>query len=248
MQSQLVKFPDRSERHEIANAISAEYGFPPVVCGIIDGTHIEILKPITKNPAPERFFNRKGYYSLNMMCVVDHVGKIRYFTCRHAGSAHDAKIFGESSLRAHLLADFDPEKPLALLGDEGYGAEDVMLPPVRVQQMTSATPAMRHKMLEYNKIHKRTRIKVEHAFGVLKKRFPMLLYVMRSRKISNTQALISASIVIHNFLINLKEPTLSTFQTECDYHENLARFDLTQHVIHSREKFRLRDSIINDYF
>ncbi|XP_059097702.1 uncharacterized protein LOC131892001 isoform X2 [Tigriopus californicus] len=249
MQSKYVKFPDQSEQYEIANALSAECGFPPVVCGIVDGTHIEIQKPISKNPAPERFFNRKGYYSLNMMCVVDHVGKIRHFTCRHAGSAHDAKIFGESSLRAQLLADFDTERPLALLGDEGYGAEDVMLPPVRVQQMASAPPAMRQKILAYNKIHKKTRIKVEHAFGVLKKRFPVLLYIIRSTKLANIQAIVSSAIVIHNLLIDLKEHNLSTLQSERDYHEELSSFDLDQQLSsHVGEKFRLRNTIINTFF
>ncbi|XP_059096819.1 uncharacterized protein LOC131891308 [Tigriopus californicus] len=42
MQAEYVKFPDRSEQCQIAHEISAEFGFPPVVCGIIDGTHVEI--------------------------------------------------------------------------------------------------------------------------------------------------------------------------------------------------------------
>jgi hypothetical protein len=37
-----VRFPDLDERLQIAHEISSVTGFPPVVCGIVDGTHIEI--------------------------------------------------------------------------------------------------------------------------------------------------------------------------------------------------------------
>lgn len=141
MHNEYVKFPNKSERCDIPNAFSAEHEFPPVVCGIIDGTQIEIqwvktvktdlntffssLKSLfsseNKDPVPEKYFYRKGYYSLNLMCVVDHVGKIPHFTCRHPGSAHDANFFWESTLRPHLLADFDPKTRWHLWGTRDTG-------------------------------------------------------------------------------------------------------------------------------
>lgn len=57
-----VQFPDMEERKVIAYELGQIAGFPPVVCGVIDGCHVEIAKPSTLNPLPERFFNRKGYY------------------------------------------------------------------------------------------------------------------------------------------------------------------------------------------
>jgi hypothetical protein len=42
LQREYVRFPSIEERKEIANEFSGETGFPPVICGLIDGTHIEI--------------------------------------------------------------------------------------------------------------------------------------------------------------------------------------------------------------
>jgi hypothetical protein len=205
--SQFVTFPSVEESHEIARSFHEEFGFPPVIAGIIDGTHIRICKPTASDPRPEKFFNRKGFYSINCMCVVDHTGKFRYVTSRHCGSTHDAKAFGQSYLRANLVSRFDPKFPLALLGDEGYGCEDVLLTPVRQRQLDAErNEDLKEKMKKYNHLHRSTRVKVEHGFGIIKKRFPVLLYQIRCRKIENVQSLISAAFVIHNFLIDINEP------------------------------------------
>ena len=78
-----------------------------------------ILLFIEGQLAPERFFNRKGYYSINCMAVVDHKMRFRHFTTRHCGSCHDARIFNESHLRARLSQEFSDVQPQVLLGDEG---------------------------------------------------------------------------------------------------------------------------------
>jgi hypothetical protein len=64
-------------------------GFPGAI-GIIDGTHVGILKPLATEILPERFYNRKHYHSVNCIVVCDHLCRVRYFTIRHAGSAHDS--------------------------------------------------------------------------------------------------------------------------------------------------------------
>jgi hypothetical protein len=215
-QEQFVNFPDHEESLKIANKFSKEYGFPPVVHGLIDGTHVQILKPVSKDPAPEKFYNRKGYYSLNCMCVVDHTGKFRYFTARHCGSIYDAKAFGQSHLRAKLVGEFDPQSPPALVGDEGYGCEDVLLTPVRRSQIDAERDEhFRSQMIAYNKALRSLRVKVEHAFGILKKRFPVLLYQIRCRNLKHVQAIIAAAIVIHNFLIDINEPEFSSGDNNC---------------------------------
>ena len=79
-----------------------------------------------QNPAPEKFFNRKGYYSLNCMVMVDHLKRIRHFTSRHAGSAHDARIFNESHIKPRLEANFDPKSLKVILSDKGYACSRVL--------------------------------------------------------------------------------------------------------------------------
>jgi len=67
-------------------------------------------------------------------------------------------------LHAKLAAEFDAAHPFVLLGDEGYGCEEFLLTPIRADRILTDS------QLRYNAAHKRTRIYVEHAFGVLKKR------------------------------------------------------------------------------
>ncbi len=55
------------------------------------------------------------------MVVYDHLKRIRYFTSRHAGSSHDSRIFLESQLPQKMEELFQDDRPLVLLGDEGYG-------------------------------------------------------------------------------------------------------------------------------
>lgn len=165
-------------------------------------TCIQILKARGREPAPEKFHNGKGYYSLNLFSVVDHKLTFRYFTARHCGSALDAKIFNESRLRTLLFQRFNPQKPLALIGDKGYGCEDIMLTPYKDSKITQESDYYKRKMIAYNKSLSKVRVGVERAFGVLKKRFPVLLYQLRNPEIESIQTIIASVIVLHNFLID----------------------------------------------
>ena len=64
LRSQYVQFPDIEEGNHIAKSLYKDTNFLGIV-GIIDRTHVQIMKPHTKNPIPERFYNRKSRYSLN---------------------------------------------------------------------------------------------------------------------------------------------------------------------------------------
>ena len=112
----------------MANQIFQQTGFP-FAWGFIDGTHIEIMRPtgsmVSGNLTPENFINRKGYYSLNVLAVCDNELKIRYFSARHAGSAHDSRIFEDSNFRQYLQEIHNSEEPRVLLGDEGFACSDV---------------------------------------------------------------------------------------------------------------------------
>jgi hypothetical protein len=59
--SEFVQFPSEEESQHIAEEIYLETGMPGVI-GVADGTHFEITKPIVRVPAPEKFYNRKGYH------------------------------------------------------------------------------------------------------------------------------------------------------------------------------------------
>jgi hypothetical protein len=103
-------------------------------------------------------------------------------------------------LRVKLEEEFDRNNPKVLLGDEGFPCSNILLTPIRQERV------LEEKQARYNLAHKSTRIAVEHTFGILKKRFPALLYPLRCHKMSNVQALIAAAVVLHNIVIlNMKK-------------------------------------------
>ena len=122
---------------------------------------LEFPQFLGDRPTPERFYNRKGYYSINLMVVVDHQMRIRHFTARHCGSAHDARIFKESTLRAKLVQDFDENQPRVLIGDEGYACTNVLITPIRADRIVNEAQS------RFNKALRKARITVEHSFGIL---------------------------------------------------------------------------------
>ena len=189
---QFVNFPNENEKDLIAKQFLGRDGLPGTY-GIIDGSHIPIKRPPSGNvPAPERFFNRKSRYSINMMLVCDHTYKIRYFSARYPGSVHDARIFNESSLKQNMLHQFDPERPRFILGDEAFPCSNVLLTPINRRRADTAAKQT------FNRLVRKARWKVESCFGVMKSRFRVLLSEQRT-SLKVTRLVVKAVVILHNF-------------------------------------------------
>jgi nuclease HARBI1 len=99
-------------------------GFPGVV-GCVDGTHIRIKWP---KDNPVQYYNRKCYYSINVMGICDANRKFTYIAITDPGSAHDSRVLKNS----HLFAKYEAgEMPGILLGDSGYPCKNWLMTPVR---------------------------------------------------------------------------------------------------------------------
>lgn len=138
----------------------------PNVLGCVDGSQFAIKSPQVNEPA---YVNRKGFHAINAQLVCDSNMVFSDIVVRYPGSTHDAFIFQFSGLhrrfREHELPDG------WLLGDSGYPNLPFLLTPIG----NPNTPNERR----YNRAHKKTRVKVECAIGILKGRFLCL-----SRKLS----------------------------------------------------------------
>ena len=189
---QFVALPDEQERDTISKQFLVMDNCPGVY-GCIDGTHITIKRPPSGTiPAPERFYNRKSRYSINMLAVCDNTYKIRYFSARYPGSVHDARVFNESALKQILLEQFDPRKPRFLLGDEAFPCSNVLLTPIN--RARADTPAKRR----YCRLVRNSRWRVESCFGVLKSRFRVLLSEQRT-SLAVTREVVKAVVILFNF-------------------------------------------------
>ena len=189
-----VTFPDENEKNHIAKQFYLRNNLPGVF-GCIDGSQVEIKRPPRSNrPMPERYFNRKSRYALNMMVVMDHTYKIRYFSARFPGSVHDARIFNESYLKQLLLLDYNPEHPRYLIGDETYPCSNILLTPI--QRRRADTPAK----VRFSKLLRGTRWHIEAGFGVLKARFRTLLKEQRTC-MRVTKKVICSIVILHNYHI-----------------------------------------------
>ncbi|KAL0902472.1 hypothetical protein ABMA27_000330 [Loxostege sticticalis] len=77
MREKYIHFPaTEKERTHIKTEFYRKFGIPGVL-GCIDCTHVAIVRPNTNE---ERYYNRKGYHSLNVQIVGKH------FTASHGAS------------------------------------------------------------------------------------------------------------------------------------------------------------------
>ncbi|KAB0805700.1 hypothetical protein PPYR_02670 [Photinus pyralis] len=165
-----VRFPQTQEEVTLVKQgfMNMAHGFPGIV-GAVDCTHIAIVAPPINHPDYPAilFYNRKGYYSLNVQIICDANLKILALNARYPGSVHDAAIWGTSQIRQNLYNSYQAGHTSYLLGDSGYPLEPWLMTPITAPD-TDAKRA-------YNIAHRSVRNVIERLNGVLKTRFRCLL-------------------------------------------------------------------------
>ncbi|CAH2005468.1 unnamed protein product [Acanthoscelides obtectus] len=131
-----IKFP--TTIHELMEAKriwQGMYTFPTAI-GVIDCSHIGILKP---NRLGDEYINRKG--------------KPTSVGVSWPGSVHDSRIWKNSQTRSQLINKAN----VVLLGDAGYGIEPCLMTPYR-----NPTPGAE---IYYKKLLKQERVIIERCFN-----------------------------------------------------------------------------------
>ena len=102
--------------------------------GAIDGWLVKIVKPNSvadkvKNIAG--FFSRKGFYALNVQCMVDHQKKVLWVSFDNRGASHDSSVFRGTNFYTLLKEKSDElfASRYFILGDSAYAIESFILPP-----------------------------------------------------------------------------------------------------------------------
>ena len=149
----------------------------------MDCTHVKINSP-GGNDA-ELFRNRKGAFSINVQGICDADLTFTNLVARWYGSAHDTRIFENSSLGMDLQIG---KAPGLLLGDAGYPCLPMLMTPFA----NPSTPEQK----KYNRAQIVTRCTIERTFGIWKRRFPCMNHLRL--KMSTSLIVIVAVGVLHN--------------------------------------------------
>uniref|UniRef100_A0A3Q2G3V4 DDE Tnp4 domain-containing protein n=1 Tax=Cyprinodon variegatus TaxID=28743 RepID=A0A3Q2G3V4_CYPVA len=122
---QFIKLPTDIEARNITESFKEKWGYPTCI-GAIDGSHIPIVAP---KESRVDYFNRKGWYSINMQALVDDRYMFRDLCIGWPGSTHDAHVlvnshlyqFWENGVFPHLQTEIDGVMvPPVILGDPAY--------------------------------------------------------------------------------------------------------------------------------
>jgi DDE superfamily endonuclease len=125
---QNIKFPSTENECQAASEGFQRLRNSPFygVIGAIDGIAVAIHAPSPSEcPNPRSFFNRKGFFAINVQAVVGADCSVLYLSAKHAGSTHDSTAFQSTSLFKFLslvsveigaLPDF-----AVLSADDAYG-------------------------------------------------------------------------------------------------------------------------------
>ena len=140
-----------------------------------------------------------------------------------------------------------PDNLQYLIGDEGFANSDSLLTVVRNAALEKITdPRKKVQVKSYNAALKKARVRVEQAFGIMKKRFPAILYQLRCRKIENIQAIIASCVVLHNFCLKDGEPVMN--MSEAEFTAQLARTNMQWISNSTRGSQKVRDHVIQSFF
>jgi hypothetical protein len=151
-------------------------GKMPGCVGALDGMVVRITRPTPKDTtSPQSFFNRKGFYSINLQAISDYDMTIVLGNIKTFGSTHDNMAWVVTPL-AHDLALIGFHFGLWIAGDDAYASCEYMLSPYSIQAKRA------DKFKDNYKFYKlRCRIDIQCAFGVLSEKFVVLMLALSAR-------------------------------------------------------------------
>ncbi|GLV39336.1 uncharacterized protein CBL_20425 [Carabus blaptoides fortunei] len=167
-----IKFPVHNEAiRRNMNLFYQKYGFPSTL-GAIDCTHVAIIAPPLEHEIYPvgPYYNRKGFYSINVQIITDVDLNILNMNARFPGFVHDSAIWMMSGINRHLRNLYLQDNlPFHLIGDEGYPLSPWLLE-CYPSDIEENSPHGR-----FNRLLRRARMTIERLNGVLKGRFRCLL-------------------------------------------------------------------------
>ena len=197
-QEYLVCPTDPEDWKKIEERFRNRWNVPHAV-GALDGKHIAIKKP---KKSDSEYFNYKGYFSLVLLALVDADYKFLLANAGASGSSSDAHIFNRSKLTRKIenrTLGLPPPEPLGPGGARctllPAGGRCLCLMPWLVKPY-SRRQLTREERIANNRISRGRRV-IENSFGILVKRFRVLLTTMEQRP-KVVRDIVLTCVVLHN--------------------------------------------------
>lgn len=245
----LIKFPttEAEKNEQKRKFMEMPNGFPGII-GAIDCTHIKIHAPkFDDEEAPAiLFYNRKGFYSLNVQCIVGADLKLLALNAKYPGSVHDSAIWSTSQIRTYLLTNYqNGERNSWLIGDGGYPLEPWLMVPVGGRDLDL-------RESRYNVAHRSNRNVVERFNGVFKAIF-RCCSGERTLHYSPEKSgkIINACGILHNIRIERRDFEEREVNQDNNYdHQQQHPHNQQQHPHNQwlNDGRRVRQQLINNYF
>lgn len=174
------------------------------IVGAIDGLAVKIIKPhICEVPDPMAYYNRKGFFALNVQAICDSQRRFRWFSAATCGSTHDATAFAATRLSRRLGAGQMGEK-WCIAADEAYGLGEHLVTPYSGRNLSVAKDS-------YNFYQSRCRINIECAFGILVRRWGILWRKMEI-SLDKVPLVVGVCMKLHNLCIDHRLEVMSCFE------------------------------------
>lgn len=191
-----IRWPNFIEATVQQNLFMETCGFPGIV-GVIDGCDLPISKP---PKFQEAYLCRKKYHAMKLQGICDFNRKFIDVDVGWVGSAHDARVFRKSDIKALIEEKRDEMFPNHghLIGDSAYPNLQYLLVPFK--DFGRLTDAQK----KYNNRLSCARVRIEQAFGILTGRFRRLKYIYM-RRTDLIPVVVLAACALHNLCIDQKD-------------------------------------------
>jgi hypothetical protein len=172
--------------------------------GAVDGTHIYARVPPRDQ---QRYRGRKGFTSQNVFAAVKFDGSFSYVLAGNEGTMNDSRLLR----RALNGGQFRVPENRYYITDGGFGERPgfiVPFPLVRyhLQEWRAAQNKPTNSKELYNLRHSSARVKIEQAFGFLKRRSKIIRQSAPEYSMEKQQAIVYACAGLWNFIHKLRTP------------------------------------------
>ena len=210
-------FSDIPRMEEIEKGFAARSGGVYRGCvGALDGCALRIRRPTLADSGenPTVYYNRKGFYAINMQAVCDSAKRFLYLDLSCPCSTHDSTAWGVTS-RARALADGELDERFFVAGDEAYKTGESMVTPwpgrnlgVKKDSFNFwrtccvkfiALRYLLHVCVSFSDSN--SRINIECCFGIFHQRWGIFWRPLDC-KLSNVKAIVFTCAILHNMLID----------------------------------------------